>query len=68
MKSELVIAILRWVVDNNVMSNMKGICIHAYTLAANIQHHYIIPFSHKFNRNGIKIAFGDIFLVDMFGF
>ena len=38
------------------------------TLAATIQHHYIIPPSHKFNGNDIKIAFGDKVLVDMFGF
>ena len=47
---------------------MKGTWIHDDTLAATIQHHYIIPPSHKFNGNDIKIAFGDKVLVDMFGF
>ena len=68
MKSELIVAILRWVVVNDVLPNMKGTWIHADTLAATIRHHYIILPSHKFNGNDIKIAFGDKVLVDMFGF
>ena len=68
MKSELIVAILRWVVDNDVLPNMKGTWIHADTLAAAIQHHYTIPPSCKFNGNDTKIEFGGEVLVDMFRF
>ena len=68
MKSELVVAILRWVVDINVMPNTKGAWIHADTIANTIHNHYIIPPSQKFNGKDIRIAFGDNFLVDMFVF
>ena len=59
MKTEIIVAIFRWVVDNYVLTNIKVTWIHADTLAVTIQHHYIIPPSLKFNMNGIKISFGE---------
>ena len=68
MKYELIVAIFQWVVDNDVLPNMKGTWIHDDTLVAAIQHHCIIPPSLKFNGDYIEIEFGKKNLVDIFKF
>ena len=59
MKSEFIVAILRWVVHKTFLPNMKGTWIHSDILDASFNHHYIIPLYQKFNRDDIKKAYGE---------